>query len=83
MFAAIRPSAIALYRNRPDGSPRNVLQGTVTAVECGGERCRVRLRGAVPLVVEVTPAAVHELGIIEGVQVWASFKAVEVATYPI
>jgi len=83
MFAAIRPSAISLYRTRPEGSPRNVFSGIVAAVECGGERCRVRLRGALPLVVEVTPAAVADLGLGEGASVWASFKAMEVATYPI
>jgi molybdate transport system ATP-binding protein len=83
MFGAIRPSAISLYRVRPDGSPRNVFPGTVASVECGGERCRVRLRGSVPLVAEVTPAAVHELGLVEGASVWASFKAMEVATYAI
>jgi molybdate transport system ATP-binding protein len=83
MFAAIRPSAISLYRARPEGSPRNVFAGSVASVECGGERCRVRLRGSVPLVAEVTPAAVHELGLVDGAPVWASFKAMEVATYPI
>lgn len=83
MFAVIRPSAISLYRARPEGSPRNVFAGSVASVECGGERCRVRLRGSVPLVVEVTPAAVHELGLAEGAPVWASFKAMEVATYSI
>jgi molybdate transport system ATP-binding protein len=83
MFAAIRPSAISLYRSRPEGSPRNVLRGTISSVECGAERCRVRLRAAVPLVVEVTPASVAELGLVAGAEVWASFKAVEVATYPI
>jgi molybdate transport system ATP-binding protein len=83
MFAAIRPSAISLYRTRPDGSPRNVFAGIVLSVECGGERCRVRLNGRVPLVVEVTPAAVHDLALVDGTQVWASFKAMEVATYAI
>jgi molybdate transport system ATP-binding protein len=83
MFAALRPSAISLYRLRPEGSPRNVFAGSVASVECGGERCRVRLRGSVPLVVEVTPTSVHELGLVEGAAVWASFKAMEVATYPI
>ncbi len=83
MYATISPTAIALYRTRPSGSPRNVLAATVAAVECGGQRCRVRLRGTIPLVVEVTPPAVRELALVEGVDVWASFKAVEVATYPI
>ncbi len=83
LFAAIRPSAIALYLERPDGSPRNVLRGTVEGIECGTERCRIRVRAAVPLVVEVTPDAVRDLGLTGGTHVWASFKATEVATYPI
>ncbi|HYK97148.1 MAG TPA: ABC transporter ATP-binding protein [Candidatus Acidoferrales bacterium] len=81
MFATIRPSAIALYRERPEGSPRNVFRGAVSAIECGAERCRVRLRAAVPLVAEVTPAAVAALGLVEGVELWASFKATEIDTY--
>ena len=47
-----------------------------------GSRVRVRLDGEVPLVSEVTPAAVADLGLTEGEPVWASVKATEVNVYP-
>jgi molybdopterin-binding protein len=36
----------------------------------------------VSLVAEVTPAAIKELGLDEGSEVWVAFKATEVAVYP-
>ena len=45
-----------------------------------GEHVRVRLSGELDLVAEVTPAAVAELGLIEGAAVWASVKATDVVT---
>jgi molybdate transport system ATP-binding protein len=47
-----------------------------------GGRVRVRVDGEVPVVAEVTPAALRELGLEEGGEVWLSFKATEVGVYP-
>ena len=47
-----------------------------------GSRVRVGMDGEVPLVAEVTPAAVAELALAEGEVVWASLKATEVTVYP-
>ena len=66
VLAAIRPAAVALHRQRPEGSARNVWEGTVAAVEGFGERVRVQVEGPVPLVGEVTTAAVAELGLRPG-----------------
>jgi molybdate transport system ATP-binding protein len=82
VLVAIRPAAVALHRHRPDGSPRNVWEGTVRGVEGFGERVRVQLDGPVPLVAEVTAAAVMELALAPGLPIWASVKATEVAAYP-
>jgi molybdate transport system ATP-binding protein len=82
VLVAIRPAAVALHRHRPDGSPRNVWEATVAGVEGFGERVRVELAGPVPLVAEVTAAAVAELGLVTGSDVWVSVKATEVAAYP-
>jgi len=41
----------------------------------------VRLGGPLALVAEVTPASVRELGLVEGAEIWGSFKATEVETY--
>ena len=80
-FAVFHPHAVALHRERPEGTPRNVWPGTVAALELEGDRVRVTLDGVVPLSADVTPAAVTALGLASGVPVWASVKATEVAVY--
>ena len=82
VFAVIHPRAIAIYRSRPEGSPRNVWPGRASNVELLGNRVRVRIEGEVPLVAEVTPAALKELELVEGGEVWLSFKATDVMVYP-
>jgi len=82
VFAVVHPRAVALYRSRPDGTPRNVWRGQVDTVDLEGERVRVRVIGPVPLVAEVTRAAVLELGLIAGASVWMTVKATEVSVYP-
>jgi len=82
VFAVIHPRAVALHRHKPEGSPRNVWPGRITGIELMGGRVRVRIDGDVPVVAEVTPAALRELGLEEGGAVWLSFKATEVGVYP-
>ena len=82
VFAVIHPRAVALYRTRPDGTPRNVWHGHVDGVDAYGDRVRVRVVGPVPLVAEVTRAAVQELGLSAGTDVWMVVKATEVSAYP-
>jgi molybdate transport system ATP-binding protein len=85
-FVAFRPDAVALFRRRPEGSPRNVWPGRIVGLEPYGDRVRVELGGTPVagerIVAEVTQAAVIELGLRQGEQVWASVKASEVASYP-
>jgi molybdate transport system ATP-binding protein len=82
VFATFHPRAVALHSREPEGTPRNVWRGVVAHVEAGPDRVRVQVRGPIPLVAEVTPAAVSALGLAEGVEVWAAVKATEVAVYP-
>jgi molybdate transport system ATP-binding protein len=82
VFAVIHPRAVALYKTRPDGTPRNVWHGRVDSVDLYGDRVRVRVKGPVPLVAEVTRAAVQELGLAAGTDVWMAVKATEVSVYP-
>ncbi len=81
-FAVIQPHAVALYPSPPEGSPRNVWRATVADIDRQNDRVRVRLDGAVPLVAEITPAALEALGLRPGDTVWATVKATEIATYP-
>jgi molybdate transport system ATP-binding protein len=79
---AIRPQAIALHRQRPDGSPRNTWSAVVTDLEADRDRVRVMLDGPVPATAEVTPAAVADLELAPGVPIWATVKATDLTAYP-
>lgn len=81
-LAVVAPAAVALHRTRPEGSPRNVVEGVVVGIEHRGEAVRVQLDGPVPLLAEVTAAAVADLHLVAGETVWASVKASEITTMP-
>ena len=81
VLAVFHPRAVALYRERPGGTPRNVWRLRVTAVDREGPVVRVRLAGPPTIVAEVTARAADELGIGEGVEIWANVKASEISTY--
>jgi molybdate transport system ATP-binding protein len=78
----VQPNAVTLHLHRPsEASARNQWHETITGFDLLGDRVRVRLEGEVPLVAEVTPAAVAQMGLAEGGEVWAAVKATEVTTY--
>ncbi len=81
-FAMIQPNSIALYQSPPEGSPRNVWASTVADIDRQADRVRVRLVGDVPLVAEITAAALDQLELRPGDRVWATVKATEIVTYP-
>ncbi len=83
VLAVVHPQAVALHGGTPEGSPRNVWPAVVRGLDFEGERVRVELGGELPMVAEVTPAAVHELALADDVAVWASVKATEVAVYAV
>lgn len=78
VLAVLRPSDVVLHTSRPEGSARNVVHGRVAEIAIEGERARVRLAGSPPVVAEITLGSVDRLGLREGGDAWASFKAVEV-----
>jgi molybdate transport system ATP-binding protein len=82
VYVAVHPHAVALHRHHPEGSPRNVWPGRVNGADLLGDRVRIHVDGLVPLVAEVTPGAVAELGLHDGVEVFASVKATELEVYP-
>jgi molybdate transport system ATP-binding protein len=78
---AVRPQAVTVHRHRPDSSARNTWPATVADLAADHDRVRVQLVGPVPLVAEVTPAAVADLDLTPGAEVWVSMKAVDLAVY--
>lgn len=81
-WVAFAPSAVSLFPQRPDGSPRNAWLMQVEAVELTGQTARIRLDGTVPLVADITVAALAALRLGTGDEVWATVKATEIRTYP-
>lgn len=82
VFVAFPPSAVALYRRRPDGTPRNLWEATIGGVERHGDSVRVLLTGPLDASADVTSAAVAELDLRPGGRVWAALKATETHAYP-
>ncbi len=81
-FATFSPSTVSLFNERPAGSPRNVWRGRVISLAPHGDAVRVQLDAVVPLLADVTPAALVSLNLRSGAAVWASVKATEVTVYP-
>jgi molybdate transport system ATP-binding protein len=86
--AVFPPSAVAVFSERPHGSPRNVWPVQVTAVEPHGDIVRLRATAAPGgpgwldgLAADVTPAAVAELAAEPGSRLWFAVKATEVAIH--
>ena len=86
---SIRPQAIAVHRDEPDGSPRNVWRLRVDAIDRHHDRTRLTLTdvaglngsdtaGGVSLVAEITTASLDELALERSDQVWASVKATDI-----
>jgi molybdate transport system ATP-binding protein len=76
--ALLRPSDVSLHTAPPEGSARNVFRGRIAEIATEGERARIRLDTRPPIVAEITLGSVRRLGLRDGDEVWASFKAVEV-----
>jgi len=81
VFAVIPPRAVALHRVLPEGSPRNVWQGTVEDLDVVGNHVRAHVGGELPIIAEVTHGSVASMRLDEGGPVFVSVKAVEVEVY--
>lgn len=82
-FAMIRPHSIALARTPIDGSStRNTWNGVIAEIDRLGDRARVGVVGQLPLVAEITVAAVDALGLQPGLEISASAKATDIEVYP-
>jgi molybdate transport system ATP-binding protein len=81
-FVAFPPAAVALYRTRPDGTPRNLWQAAIEGIERHGDNVRIHLDGPITAFADVTTAAVADLDLTPGRHIWASVKAAETHAYP-
>lgn len=77
--ALFRPADVAVFRDRPAGSPRNCFAVTITDVEPRGDQLRAH---AGHLAADVTPSALAELDLAPGAKVHFVVKAAAVKVYP-
>jgi molybdate transport system ATP-binding protein len=82
VFVAFPPTAVAIFSERPVGSARNLWPARIADIEPSGAGFRLRLDGVVPLLADVTAAAVAELHLAPGSPVWAAVKASDTHAYP-
>ncbi len=87
--AVFPPAAVAVFGQRPHGSPRNVVPVRLAAVEPHGDLVRLRAgrRDGGPawaegLAADVTPGALVDLAVEPGMELWFAVKAAEVAIHP-
>ena len=82
VLVAVRPSAITVSTGPPHAtSARNVWPAQVTGLTMLADRVRLDLRGDPPALADITPAAVTELALTPGSQVWLSVKAMDLEVY--
>jgi molybdate transport system ATP-binding protein len=84
VLAVIAPHDVSVSRDRPavDTSPANVWPGQISAVDLMGDRVRVRVDGTPTITAEVHPAAVDDLKLDDGGQLWAVVPPSAIRTYP-
>ena len=81
-LAVITPAAVSVSRQRPEGQQKNTWPGQISAVDLMGDRVRVRMDGAPPITAEVPPAAVDQLKLDDGGDLWASVSPADITVYP-
>ena len=82
VFCCFAPTAVTVHGSRPEGSARNVWPGEIASMTPHGDLVRLEVSGPLPVLADVTPAAVADLGLVPGTSTWVSVKATEVRTYP-
>jgi molybdate transport system ATP-binding protein len=84
--ALFNPAAVAVYRDKPHGSPRNTIEVTVAELDGRGAVIRVRADeqpdGAPGLAADITAESAAELHLVPGDRVYFSVKAQEVTVHP-
>jgi molybdate transport system ATP-binding protein len=82
VLVAVRPSAVVVSSQRPVGSSaRNTWPARVAGLTLLADRVRLDLDGQPAALVDVTPAAVAELSLDPGSEVWLTVKATDLEVY--
>ena len=83
VLVAVRPSSVIVSTQQPQpSSARNTWPARVAGLTLLADRVRIDLEGRPSALVDVTPAAVAELSLDPGTQVWLTVKATDLEVYP-
>jgi len=82
LLAVIAPAAVSVSRPQPEGGQDNIWPGQISAVDLMGDRVRVRTEGKPAITAEVPPAAVDELKLDDGGELWTSISPAAITVYP-
>jgi molybdate transport system ATP-binding protein len=82
VLAVVAPSRVSVFRQRPERPAQNIWPGQVSAVDLMGDRVRVRIDGKPAITAEVQPAAVDELKLDDGGELWACVDSSAITVYP-
>jgi molybdate transport system ATP-binding protein len=84
--ALFAPAAVAVFRDKPHGSPRNTVEVTVAELDARGPVIRVRADeqpdGAPGLAADITAESATELRLAPGDRIHFAVKAQEVTVHP-
>ena len=83
VFVCLRPEDVTIWPgSAPRSSARNLLSGKVVSVVPRGRSYLVQMDCSFPLAALITPSALNELGLAQGMLVSASFKATAAHVIP-
>jgi tungstate transport system ATP-binding protein len=84
VYCGIRPEHVTIHAERPAtaSSARNLFAARIVGLASSGPLIKVHLQGAFPLSAYVTAESLATLALVEGKQVFASFKATAVHVIP-
>jgi molybdopterin-binding protein len=78
VLIGLRPEDVTIALSKLSSSARNCLSGTVSSLVYDGPLCHVGIDCGFPLVSLVTRKSAEEMGLEKGLEVYASFKAVNI-----
>jgi molybdate transport system ATP-binding protein len=82
VLVAVRPSSVTVSTGPPRGSSaRNTWPGRIAGLTMLADRIRVSVDGKPPVLADVTPAAVAELDLRPGREIWLAVKATDLEVY--
>lgn len=81
VLMVVRPSAVSISRQEPAAPGPNTWHAAAAGIDLMGDRVRVRVEGSPTVMAEVEPAAVDQLRLDEGGDLWATANAAGISVY--